>query len=48
MKQNTNDKPFTIALLREITDQWEQGEISYGRMVEMLNDIAIKWLIKNK
>jgi hypothetical protein len=38
-----NNKPFTTVILREITDKWEQGEISYGRMVEMLNDIAIKW-----
>ena len=36
-------KPFTIGILREITDQYESGEISYAKMVEMLNDIAIKW-----
>lgn len=36
-------KPFTIGILREITDQYESGDISYGKMVEMLNEIAIKW-----
>ena len=39
----TPDKPFHIAFLREITDQYDAGEISYGRMVEMLNEVAIKW-----
>lgn len=39
----TPDKPFHIAFLREITDQYDAGEISYGKMVEMLNDVAIKW-----
>jgi hypothetical protein len=38
-----DNKAFTIGKVREIMDNWEQGEISYGRMVEMLNDIAIKW-----
>jgi hypothetical protein len=38
-----NEKPFNVGLLREITDLYEEGEISYGRMVEMLNEIAIKW-----
>ena len=37
------DKPFSIGILREITDQYESGEISYGKMVELLNEIAIKW-----
>ena len=37
------DKPFSIGLLRQITDLYESGEISYGKMVEMLNEIAIKW-----
>lgn len=36
-------QPFTIGILREITDLYEEGEISYGRMVEMLNDVAMKW-----
>ena len=39
----TPDKPFHIAFLREITDQYDAGEISYGKMVEMLNDVAMKW-----
>lgn len=38
-----NEKPFHYAFLREITDQYEEGEISYGKMVEMLNEVAIKW-----
>ena len=38
-----NEKPFNVGLLWEITDLYEEGEISYGRMVEMLNEIAIKW-----
>jgi hypothetical protein len=42
------DKPFNTGILREITDAWEQGQISYGKMVEMLNDIAIKWHEQNK
>ena len=37
------DKPFTIGLLRQITDLYESGDISYGKMVELLNEIAIKW-----
>ena len=41
MSQQT--KPFTIGILREITDLYEEGEISYGRMVEMLNEVAMKW-----
>lgn len=41
-----NDKPFNVGLLREITDLYESGEISYGRMVELLNEIAIKWYNK--
>jgi hypothetical protein len=42
-KLYAGNHPFRYASLREITDQCERGEISYGRMVEMLNDIAIKW-----
>lgn len=37
------DKPFRVGSLREITDLYEEGEISYGKMIEMLNEIAIKW-----
>lgn len=36
-------QPFTIGILKQITDQYDAGEISYGRMVEMLNEVAIKW-----
>lgn len=38
-KQN----PFNIALVRDIMDYYDLGEISFSRMVEMLNEIAIKW-----
>jgi hypothetical protein len=38
-----DDKPFNIGSLREITDLYELGDIRYGKMVELLNEIAIKW-----
>jgi hypothetical protein len=31
---------FFTANLRDITDQWLKDEISYGRMVELLNEIV--------
>jgi len=40
---NIKQKPFNIALVRDITDYWDLGEISFSRMVEMLNEIAIEW-----
>ena len=48
MEADTNDglyktKPFNTFYLREITDQYDNGEISYGKLVEILNDVAIKW-----
>ena len=36
-----NNKPFTVASLREITDQWDREEISYGKMVELINKQAM-------
>ena len=36
-------KPFTVSKVRDITDQLEMGEISYSRMVEMLNEIAMEY-----
>ena len=38
-------QPFTIGILRQIIDQYfeKEGEISYGKMVELLNEVAIKW-----
>ena len=53
MYEDTKDglykqKPFNIALVRDIMDYYDLGEISFSRMVEMLNDIAIKWHEKNK
>ena len=37
------NKPFTIAIVRTITDSYFREEISYSRMVEMLNEVAIEW-----
>lgn len=37
------NKPFTTSVLREITDLYESGDISYSKMVEMLNEVAMKW-----
>lgn len=31
---------FFTANVRDITDQWLNDEITYGRMVELLNEIA--------
>jgi hypothetical protein len=45
---NVKQNPFNIALVRDIIDYYDLGEISFSRMVEMLNDIAIKWHEKNK
>jgi len=36
-------KPFTVSKVREITDQFEMEQISYSRMVEMLNEIAMEY-----
>lgn len=36
-------QPFTIGILKQITDQYDAGEISYGKLVELLNDVALKW-----
>ena len=53
MNEDDNDglyynKPFNIALIRDIMDHYDLGEISFSKMVEMLNDIAIKWHEQNK
>lgn len=36
-------KPFIVANVRKITDLLDKGEITYSRMVEMLNEIAEKF-----
>lgn len=41
-------KPFIVANVREITDLLDKGEISYSRMVEMLNEIAEKFAEQEK
>lgn len=48
LNENLELKPFNVAFLREITDMYELGEISYGRMVEMLNEIAMNWFKKQQ
>lgn len=37
---------FFTANVRDITDQWLKEEISYGRMVELLNEIAEPHIVK--
>ena len=44
----SDDKPFNTGSLREVTDLYESGEISYGKMVVLLNEMAIKWHNKQK
>jgi len=36
-------KPFIVANVRDITDLWDKEEISYSRMVEMLNEKAAEF-----
>lgn len=36
-------KPFIVANVREILDQYDKEEISFSRMVEMLNEVAEKF-----
>ena len=36
-------KPFIVAIVLDCTYLWIAGEISYSRMVEMLNEIAEKF-----
>jgi len=38
-----NNKPFTVANVRDILDQLDREEITYSRMVELLNEVAFKW-----
>ena len=38
-------KPFIVANVRDCTDLWIAGEISYSRMVEMLNEVAEKFYV---
>ena len=41
------DKPFNVSNVRQITDQYDREEISYSKMVELLNEIVINWVNKN-
>ena len=43
-----SSKPFKVSNVRQIIDQYDREEISYSRMVELLNETAIQWMIKNK
>jgi len=36
-------KPFIVANVREVLDLYDKEEISFSRMVEMLNEIAEKF-----
>ena len=36
-------KPFIVANVREVLDQYDREEISFSKMVEMLNEIAEKF-----
>ena len=38
-------KPFIVANVREIMDLLDKGEITYSRMVEMLNEIADRFYV---
>lgn len=40
------DKPFKVSNVRPITDQYDREEISYSKMVELLNKIAMDWANK--
>jgi hypothetical protein len=39
------NKPFIVANVREIMDLLDRNEISYSRMVEMLNEVAEKFYV---
>jgi len=41
--QQSMTKAFIVANVREITDLWDKEEISYSRMVEMLNEKAAEF-----
>lgn len=36
-------KPFTVSNVRQITDQWDNEGITYSKMVELLNEIAMEY-----
>lgn len=38
-------KPFIVANVREVLDLYDKEEISFSRMVEMLNEIADKFYV---
>lgn len=40
------DKPFIVANVREIMEQYDTDTVSYSRMVEMLNDAVFQWMAK--
>ena len=37
------DKPFIVANVRELADKYESEEISFSRMVEIMNEMVFKW-----
>jgi hypothetical protein len=40
------NKPFIVANVRDILDLYDKEEISFSKMVEMLNDVAEKFYTK--
>lgn len=44
--ESGKNKPFIVANVRELTDKYNDDEISFSRMVEMLNEIAAKYYSK--
>ncbi len=42
------NKPFIVAEIRRLEDQVSLGQISHGRFVEILNEMAINWHNSNK
>lgn len=40
-------KPFIVANVRDILDLYDKEEISFSKMVEMLNDVAEKFYAKD-
>ena len=37
------NKPFIVANVRDILDLYDKEEISFSKMVEMMNDVAEKF-----
>lgn len=42
-KTTIKSKPFIVANVRDILDQYDREEMSFSRMTEMFNEVAFKW-----